>query len=179
MVPAPLGPVGLVLWTITGLILVRYLFRFIGNVLLRFKRPVEVTVSETGITLKSKLDVLGKTVRTQETHIPLTNLARAVREVKYPRLAIYAGLTALAIGTYFGVSLATDGARAGSPSLLGLGAGVFAAGVVIDLVFSTLLPGKAGKHRVIFVPRKGRKVAIRTADTSAADEALRSLSAAA
>lgn len=175
IVPAPMGPIALVLWTVTGLILLRYLFRFVANVLLRCKRPVEVQMGSAGVTLKSKLDVLGKTVRTQETHIPLTNLARAVREVRYPRLALYAGILALAVGTYFGVALVTDGARSGSPSLLALGAGVVALGVIVDLVFSILLPGKTGKHRVIFVPRRGRSYAVRIKDELAADEALATL----
>lgn len=175
IVPTPLGPVGLVLWTVSGLIVVRYLFRFVESVILRCRRPVEITVASAGVTFKSKLDVLGRTIRTEETHIPVGNLARAVREVRYPRLALYAGLTALAVGTYVGVSLATDGARAGSPSLLGLGAGVFVVGIVLDMVFSTLLPGKLGKHRVIFVPKSGRTYAVRIADESAADRALRAL----
>lgn len=179
IVPTPLGPVGLVLWTVSGLIVLRYLFRFVASVVLRCRRPVEITVASAGVTFKSKLDVLGRTVRTQETLIPLGNLARAVREVRYPRLALYAGLTALAVGTYAGVSLATDGARSGSPSLLALGAGVFAVGVVLDMVFSTLLPGKLGKHRVIFVPRSGRTYAVRVADESAADRALRALASSA
>ncbi len=175
LVPPPLGPLGLVLWTATGLILVRYLLRFIADVLLRRRRPVEITVASAGVTFKSKLDILGKTIRTRETHIPLSNLAHAVREVRYPRLALYGGLTALALGTYLGVALVTDGVQAGSPSLLGLGAGVFAAGVVIDMLFSTLIPGRAGTHRVIFVPRKGRAYAVRVRDEGAADKALRTL----
>ncbi len=175
IVPSPLGPVGLVISTVTGFILLRYLFRFVANVLLRFRRPVEIKLTPSGVSIESKLDVLGRTVRTEKTLIPLGNLARAVREVKYPRLSLYAGLLALSVGTFVGVSLATDGARAGSPSLLMLGAVIVVVGVALDMVFSTLLPGRTGQHRVLFVPRRGRTYAVRLVDDSAADRLLRTL----
>jgi hypothetical protein len=144
-------------------------------VLLRCRRPVELRVAGAGIRLQTELAVLGRTIRTREVHIPLANLSRAVREVRYPRLALYAGLVALGLGTFIGVSLATEGAIAGSPSLLGLGAGIFALGMAIDLVFASLLPSRRGQHRLILVPRSGRSWAIRVTDAAAADRALRVL----
>ena len=147
----------------------------IAQVLLRCRRPAELTVAQGGVTVETKLDVLGRTVRQQRLHIPVTNLARAVREARYPRLAMYAGLGALALGTFVGVSLVTDAVRAGSPSLLGLGAAIFAAGVVCDLILSSLWPTRRGQHRVLFVPRKGRTLAVSVEDAAAADAALRAL----
>lgn len=175
IVAAPLGPLGLFLWCASGLILLRYLGRFVARVLLRCRRPAELTVAGGGVTVDAKLDVLGRTVREQHLHIPVANLASAVREVRYPRLAMYAGLGALAVGTFVGVSLITDAARAGSPSLLALGAIIFGLGIACDLVLSSLWPTKKGEHRVVFVPRKGRTLALAVEDVSAADAALKTL----
>jgi hypothetical protein len=175
MVPAPLGPLGLVMWCVTGLILLRYLWRFVANVILRCKRPAEMKVGQTGVTLSYELSMLGRSLRTRETHIPKGQLAKAIREVRYPSLAWYAGLLALAVGTFVGVSFVTDGARAGSPSLLALGAAIFGVGVLVDLVFSSLLPAKQGRYRVLLVPRRGPTLALSCDDDGAARRALRVL----
>jgi hypothetical protein len=165
----------LLLLCVSGLILPLYLGRFVARVLLRARRPAELRVAEGGVTVASKLEVLGRTVRERQLHIPLGNLADARREVRYPRLAMYAGLGALAIGTYLGVSLVTDALRAGSPSLLAMGAAIFGLGVACDFVMSSLWPTRRGHHRLVVVPRKGRKLALAVEDPNAADRALRSL----
>ncbi len=172
LVPVPLGPVGLVLWSLSGLILVRYLLRFVANVILQRKRPADVTIAHDGVTLRSRLCLLGRTIRESDLHIPLANLAKAERQVRYPRLGLYAGLLALALGTYLGTWLVTDGARAGSPSLIGIGALIVASGVAIDFIFSTLLPAGRQKHRLVLVPRSGRAFALSTEDPDAAQRAL-------
>jgi hypothetical protein len=175
LVPVPLGPLGLVLQGVTGILLARYLWRFVARVILRCRRPAELALSPRAVTVKSTLDVLGRTVRQSETHIPIENLARAVREVRYPRLALYGGLTSLAIGTYLGVSLFVDGARVGSPSLIALGALIFAVGVIVDLVASSVMPTRRGRSRLIFVPRKGKRLALSPDDPSAAGALLAEL----
>jgi hypothetical protein len=175
IVPTALGPVGLFLWTVTGLILFRYLFRFIANVVLRCKRPAELTVVRSGVTVDTKLDVLGRTMRERAIHIPQDNLALVVRETRHPRLAMYAGLLALALGTFIGASLVTDGGRAASPSMLALGAAVFGLGVALDLVFANLIPAGRGQYRLVFTPRKGKALTVATQDEGAADKAVRRL----
>lgn len=172
VVSAPLGVVGLVLWSATGLILVQWAWRLFATALLRCRRPAELRVAVDGVTLSYQLTVLGRRVRERETHIPKDNLARAMREVRYPQLALYAGLLALALGTYLGASYVSDGALVGSPSLIALGAAMFGVGVAVDLVFSSLLPTRRGRHRLIIVPKKGRTLALRLADERDARRAL-------
>jgi len=179
MVLAPLGPLALVLWCASGLIVLRYAFRFVTNVLLRCKRPAELRVAASGVTVDAQLDVMGRTVRKKQTLIPLEGLARAERQVRYPRLPLYAGLLALAVGSYVGVMLVTDAVRAGSPQLLAFGALVFGVGVACDLVFSSLWRSRPGRYVLVFVPRKGRVLALETEDERAADAALARLAAAA
>ena len=175
LVSAPLGPVLFALGAVSGILVLRWLLRFVSRVLLRSKRPAQLTVQAAGITIDSSWSLLGRKLGSSQTHIPFTNLARAVREVRYPRLATYVGLVALALGTFVGVSLFTDGGRSGSPSLLALGAAVFGGGVLIELASSSVLPSRQGKHRLVFVPRRGRTIALSTEDAAAADAALRVL----
>jgi hypothetical protein len=94
---------------------------------------------------------------------------RAVREVRYPRIAFHAGLLALAAGSYVGVSSCVDGARAASPSLFAAGIGVVALGLAVDFALSVVAPGVTGTCRVVLVPRDGAKLCIGAVDVSRAD----------
>jgi hypothetical protein len=177
LVPPPLRGAGLVLWALTGLLIVRLAVRWLLRLVLRLRRPAELHLRADGLTLESTTVLLGRKLRQAEVIVPKSNLARASREIRYPRLALYAGLLSLCVGSYVGISLFVDGARAGSPSLLGLGAVVFGAGVLLDLLLSVILPGRQGKVRVVVTPRKGRAFALLTPDADAARAALRKLSA--
>ncbi len=174
--PFPLGMFGLVFGAATGLLVVRFMLREGARVLLRTERPVEVRVDGTGLTISSRLVMLGRTLKTEEVAIPFSNLAVLAREVKFPRLGLYAGLITLALGTFSGVSLMGDGARAGSPSLIALGAAVFGVGIALDMVLSSVGVGRGGRHHVLVVPRRGARMAIRVEDPRLADEALRAVS---
>ncbi|WP_437538309.1 hypothetical protein WME79_20270 [Sorangium sp. So ce726] len=170
--PPPRGPVALVLLAATGILLVMHVLRLAGRFLLRYRQPAALEVGTKGVTIRSRTELFGRTLRERETYIPVEALLRATREVRYPRLALYAGLVALGLGTYLGVSLLVDGARAGSPELLGMGALVFAFGAALDFGLSHLETATRGRCRVVLVPRKGPGVALAGIERDAADLAL-------
>ena len=172
LVPAPRGPVPLVLLAVTGLLLVFQFARLIGRLVLRYRRPAEVEVTPRGLTVRSRTQLFGRTLREGETHIPTEALLHATREVRYPRVGLYVGLISLGLGTYVGVSLFVDGARAGSPELLGIGALFLSLGATLDFAFSHLSARGRGRCRVIIVPRKGPALALGNADAALADAAL-------
>ncbi|AUX22769.1 hypothetical protein SOCEGT47_032790 [Sorangium cellulosum] len=172
LAPPPRGPVQLVLLAATGILLVIHLVRLAGRGLLRYRRPAALEISPRGVIVRSRTELFGRALREQETYIPVEALLRATREVRYPRLGLYAGLVALGLGTYLGVSLLVDGARAGSPELLGVGALVFAVGAALDFGLSHLETATRGRCRVVLVPRKGPSVALAGIDRAAADLAL-------
>ncbi len=175
LVPTPMHPVWLFLSCVTGFILLRWLWRFVYRMLLRARRPAAFSLEASGVKVTSDLQLLGKPMRKAEVVIPFDNLARAEREVRYPRLAVYAGLFMLAVGTFAGASIFTDGARSGSPSLMAIGAVVFGVGVVLDVLLNVFVPARQGKHRLLLVPRKGRALAIAVEDEKAADRLLQQL----
>ncbi|MGK3994036.1 hypothetical protein [Sorangium sp. So ce1024] len=170
--PPPRGPVALVLLAATGILLVMHAGRLAGRLLLRYRRPAALEVGPRGVTVRSRTELLGRALREQETYIPVEALLRATREVRYPRLGLYAGIVALGLGTYLGMSLLVDGARAGSPELLGMGALVFAFGAALDFGLSHLETATRGRCRVVLVPRKGPAVALAGLERGAADLAL-------
>jgi hypothetical protein len=171
----PRGPWLTALLAITGLLLIIELSRLVARYVLVFRRPTEVRLTAGGVELRGRTLMVGKLLREQVTVLPREGLVRVTREVRYPRLAMYAGLIALALGSYVGVSLVVDGLRAASPSMLGTGLLVALLGLGLDFVLSSLVPGLVGKSRVVFVPRRGAVICVTAVAPARADALLAEL----
>lgn len=172
MVPTPRGFVMTALLAVSGILFVVHAARFIARIALAYKRPTEVSLSDAGVRVKTRTEMLGRTLREREHVIVRSGLVRVVREVRYPRLAFYAGLLALVIGSYIGVRAFADGVRAASPSLLVVGLLIVAIGIGADFLLGTVLPGVRGRVRLAFVPRTGTVLCIGNIDARRADDAL-------
>lgn len=172
----PRGPVATFFMGLFGWLLVSHLARLIGRFALQYRRPAEVSITAQGIKVRSTTKLLGKVVRESETVIPLDGLARATREVRFPRLGTYAGLVALAIGSYVGVSWFIDGIRTASFSMATVGLLVVLAGVALDFALVSLLPGRKGRCRLVFVPRRGAATCVGWVNAVEADALLKGLS---
>ena len=175
IVPAPRGPVALIVLGFTGILAIMHLGRLLAQVALRYRRPAELRVTPKGLVIHTTTELLGRTLKERDIHIPIEALLRATREIRYPRLALYVGLGALALGSYLGISIFVDGARAGSPELLGIGLLLVVVGVGLDYVLSNIVPSTKRTCRVVFEPRKGASVALGRIDPVRADEALNRL----
>ena len=173
MVAAPRGFVVTTILAMTGILFVVHAARIAARLALAYRRPTEVSLSEEGVRVSTRTEMLGRVLREREHVIVRQGLVRVVREVRYPRLAFYAGLLALAIGSYIGVRAFTDGVRAASPSLLLTGLVIVALGIGADFVLGTVLPGTRGKCRVAFVPRTGKTLCVADVDMKAADAILK------
>jgi len=174
---APRSPVITTLLAFSGLLLVMHAIGLIARLALALDRPAEVTLRGGEIQVDSRTILLGRTLSEKRTVIAKSALARASREVRYPRAAFYAGLLALAIGSYFGIAMLVDGTRSASPSLLLTGLLVVAAGIAIDFVLRSIAPGLQGKCRLVFVPRQGPSICVFVKDSKTADDALATLAA--
>ncbi len=177
LAPAPRGAVLTTLLAVTGLLLVTGLARLLARFVLSYRRPADVTLSSAGVRIRTRTELLGRTLRDREITIGKDGLVRAAREVRFPRLGLYAGLLFLALGSYVGVGAVVDGVRSASPSVLLAGLGIVAAGIALDLGLSSLWPGARGKCRVVFLPRRGRALCLSGVDPQRADEALARLRA--
>ncbi len=173
MAPAPLAAPATALLAVTGVLLVLRVVPLLGRFVLAYKKPAQIVLSDDGgVRVRFRIEMLGRILRDRDVLIPRSGLVCATREVRYPRLAFYAGLLALAAGSYLGVSAFVDGVRSASPSLLAAGLAIVALGVALDFALSSVAPGARGCCRVLFVPRDGRKLCIGGVDVRRADALL-------
>ncbi len=165
-------------WTailgLTGILAVVWLVKLLGRYALAFKRPAAVRLTSRGLELDHRTEMLGRVLRDRETLVPIDNVAKVTREVRYARAGLYAGLFALAIGLYAGISLFVDGVRVpgSSPSLLGMAFVLVVVGLGVDFGLSSLSDSARGKCRLVVEPRKGKRLCIATLDPSTADAML-------
>ncbi len=175
--PAPRGVVVTTLLALTGIVLVLHVLRFIGRIAFRYRTPATLRLTERGLELAHRTELLGRVLRDRETIVPLQNLARVTREVRFARAGLYAGLLALVLGSYLGVGLFVDGLRVpgGSGSLLGMGALIIVMGLVVDFGLTALSDSVRGRCRIVVEPRRGRALAVGTLDPAQADRMLTSI----
>jgi hypothetical protein len=172
----PRGPLLTAFLAMTGVLLVIEAASLVGRYVLGFQRPAEVKLTPGGLEVRGRTLMLGRLLREHSTVIPREGIVRITREVRYPRLAMYAGLIALAIGSYLGVGLVVDGVRAASPSMLGTGLVIAMLGLGLDFAFSSLVPGLGGRTRVVLVPRRGGILCVSLVDPASADQLLNKMS---
>jgi len=175
MTAAPRGPLATGVLAITGILLVIEIAKLVARYVLVLRRPAEVRLTASGIEIRGRTLMVGKLLLERATVIPRDGLVRVTREVRYPNLAMYAGLIALALGSYIGVGLVVDGVRAASPSMLGTGLLIALIGLGLDFVLSSLVPGLEGKSRVVLVPRRGPAVCVTAVNPARADALLAEL----
>ncbi|MBX3128756.1 MAG: hypothetical protein KF718_18695 [Polyangiaceae bacterium] len=174
LLSAPPGPVAHVLLTITGISFLLGVGRAFCRFALAYRRPAELKLSERGLEVSSHTELLGKVLRRHALVVPLSNLAQISREVRFARAGLFAGLFALALGTYVGMGLVVDGARVPgtSPSLLGIGLLIILLGIGLDFGLSFLANGARGRCQIVVQPRKGRRLCVGRLEPSAADAML-------
>lgn len=176
LAPWPRGSVWTVLLTVTLILPIVALGRAFARRVLRLRRPVELELSGTTLTLKTRTELMGKTLREHVRVWDRAALARAGRELRYASLPTYVGMVSLLIGSYVGLRLVLDGLRGGSPPYLAAGVGVLVLGLVVDWL-STRAPSRDPERcRLVLETHRGERVAIADVDRRAADSVLRDLS---
>jgi hypothetical protein len=177
LAPAPHGPVVTALLTVTLLLFALHAGRLIGRFAFSYRKPARLRLSARGLELEQRTEMLGKVLRDRSVLVPLTNLARITREVRYARAGMYAGIAALVIGSYLGMGLLIDGLRVpgGSGPLIGLAVLLMVLGLVIDFALSALSDPARGRCRLVVVPRKGRTLCISALDPKLTDAMLESV----
>jgi len=172
LVTAPRNPAITVALAVTGILFVSSIVRLAAKLALGYRRPADVTLTAGSVRIRSRTLILGRSIRERDVVLARPGLARAIREVRYPRAAFYAGLFFLAVGSLFGVRTFIDGVRAASPSLLFYGVAIVAAGIGLDFILATVGRQQPGKCGVVFVNRDGSAVSVRGVDAGEADRAL-------
>lgn len=175
--PPPRGPLLTTLLAVTLLLFILQVVRVIGRYAFGYRRPAAIRLGPQGLELSQRIELMGRVLRDRATIVPLSNLSRVTREVKYARAGLYVGLGALTLGTYFGTGFFVDGVRVpgGSWPLLGLAALFVVAGLCVDFVLSTGADALRGRCRVVVVPVRGPTVCVGSLDPQRADSLLSAL----
>jgi hypothetical protein len=149
----------------------------IARFALAYRRPATLRIGPEGLELKHRIELMGRVLRDRATLVPLSNLSRVTREVRFARVGLYAGLCALVVGTYFGVGLIVDGVRVpgGSPPLLGMAVTCIIVGLGLDFLLSTAADSARGKCRIVIVPQTGQHLCVGSLDPVSADAMLTSI----
>ncbi len=169
LLPTPRGPVATTLLALSGILFLTRGLRAFARLALGYRRPAAVVIAEDSVRISTRVEMLGRVLRAREMIVPRAGLVRAQRDIRFPRVAFYVGLIALFLGSAVGMGIFTDGVRAASPSLLGVGLLVAGLGVGLDFFFSSWRPSSNGACRLTFVPRRGRALSIGGVDPTAAD----------
>jgi hypothetical protein len=177
LLPTPLGSVWTAVLALTTILGVYRLARLVLKLAFGYARPAAFTLTERGLELTYRVELLGKVLRERTQLVPLANLSSLTREVPYPRAGLYAGLAALVLGTYFGSGLFIDALSGASGQLALMAATVIVAGLAIDFVLSSGLDGVSGRCRLLVEPRKGRAIYLGAIDSALADAMLASVTA--
>jgi hypothetical protein len=172
--PAQFGPVVTVALAMTFVLFAWQAVRLVGRLAFAYRRPASFRLTERGLELTHHVELLGRVLRERSTLIPLSNIVRVTREVRYARAGLYAGLASLVLGTYFGTGLFVDGMRVpgGSAPLVGLAVAFVVAGLLLDFVLSGAEDSLRGQCRLLVVPSRGRPLCLGRVDPSRADEML-------
>lgn len=176
LAPPPRSWALTVIYALCGWLLIRGIASVIGQYVLGLKKDARLELTQSGLEIKGKIALLGKQLKDVSAVYPTGGLAVVSRDVRYPGLPIYAGLAALLIGTYAGVSFVSWGVQSASPRLLGYGILALALGVVVDFVLVSLLPGARGRCRMVVTPKNGNQVCVAGLDIQGADRLLSDLS---
>ncbi len=171
LAPPPRHPALTIVLALTGVLFFVAAVRLVGRLALAYRRPAELRVSERGVEVAYRTELLGRVLRDRSTLVPLANVRRLTREVRFARFGLYAGLVAVCIGSYLGMGLLVDGARVPgtSPPLLGMGLLIIGVGVALDFGLSLLGDAARGRCRVLVEQNKGPSFCVGAVDRDRTD----------
>jgi hypothetical protein len=179
LLPTPFGQFTTAVLALTLVLGAFQLVRLVARLAFGYRRPASFTLTERGLELTYRVELLGRVLKERTLLVPLANLASVTREVQYPRAGLYAGLAALVIGTYFGMGLFVDALRVpgGSSSLMAMAVALVVAGLAIDFLLSSGIDGMRGRCHVLVEPRKGKPICLGATDAVQADAMLAGITA--
>lgn len=144
---------------VTGVALLGWALRGL-LALIGARREVDLRIANGGIELEERTRAFGRVLRQTKTSFTFPGVRSVMREVRFPRLHLYAGAIALALGVLVGGTWIFDGVRGGDFRLAALGAGVLLLGAVLDLVLDVLVPAQRGRVSVELAADRGRRVRV-------------------
>lgn len=176
---APRGPLATALAAFTGWMFVRHLLASLGRFVLGYRAQAQLNVTERGLEIQEQTSILGRKLRERTRIIALQTVRSLSREVRYARAGLYAGLAALAVGSFVGMRLFVDGMRApgfSSPTVL-MGLLIVLAGIGLDFACANWLKVSRSQCRLLIETVRGRGLYLRCEEPAKVNSVLLALAA--
>lgn len=168
-------------WTVVlalcGALFVLRALRLLARWVLSRRVVANVRLDAQGLQLIQQTTLLGRQVHERQILIPLSNLSRVERVARFARSGFYAGLIALALGSFIGIQLMIEGLR-GAPAAVELvlwGTGVMALGVILDFGLVSLWGEARAQCRLRIVTLDGARLEVSSLDPPLVDALLAAL----
>jgi hypothetical protein len=176
--PRPHSALGWTVMALTGLLFLNRFGVAMGRLVLMRRSPATFWLSERGLELVVRHEMLGRRLKERRILLPIDTIRSVEREVRFPRLGLYAGLTALTLGTLLGTRLFVDGLRVAGLSfpLLAMGLGLVLVGILLDMALSGAGESLRGRCRVVIKTRRGPGWSIGDLEAQRVDPLLTELS---
>ena len=177
--PRPRHSAVVAILAITTLLFISRATRGLLRQTLGYRRPARLVLSSQGLELSSRHELLGRVTKERKQIVPLAEIRQVLREVRYPRLGLYAGLSALTIGTLLGTRVFIDGLRVAGLSfpMIAWGALLVLGGLALDLLMTGLSDRAKGKCRLIVRTRGAGSFSLGSLNPAEVDSLLERLAA--
>jgi hypothetical protein len=153
---------------LTGIALVGWALRGL-LALVGARREVCLRLSGPGLEIEERTRAFGRVLRSRRTTFAFAGIRSVEREVRYPRLHLYVGAIALALGVLVGGIWIFDGVRGGDFVLAAIGAALLLGGAVFDLTLDVLVPAQRGRVTLEVSAERGQHVRVAGLDLTSAD----------
>jgi hypothetical protein len=161
-----------ILLTVTLVLFVSSVLRLFARYALSYRKPATLRLGPQGLELSSQTLLLGRVLRNRSLRIPLSGLGSLTREVRYSGAGLYAGLFALAVGTYYGTGRFVEWLRVREADLFAVALLSLLLGLSLDFLLTSVAHSVRGRCRVVVVPLRGRSLCIGSLDVERADALL-------
>ncbi|MFO0666370.1 MAG: hypothetical protein U0174_20615 [Polyangiaceae bacterium] len=138
------GPVATAFLAVSGILPALALLELVARLALKYRRSATATYDGHAFVMETHTELLGKTLRKERWFAGSDVLLR--RQERHPQLALYVGIGAVLVGSYWGIRLVWDGVRSASLSVVAFGILFLVAGLALDYVLLHFAP----KGRVRF-----------------------------
>jgi len=168
-------PSGLVkvLFGLTGISLVIYLGRFVLRWVLGLKQNGRLVIEGGVVSMEEKTRFVGREVRNSHEQFSSPDVLSVRLEKRYPYLLTLLGLICLGLGVIAGIILLLDGVQGEFTPWIVSGVGLLMAGVILDLVFTTLAASMPGQAALIFHLPGKRELRLVGCDITRAEKVVR------
>jgi hypothetical protein len=173
----PSGSARTAISAFTGWLLVRQVWSWMVRIVFAYRTFAEIRLTEKGLEVREHKSLLGRQFREKTSLIALRNVRHLTREIRYARSGTYAGLAALAMGSFLGMRLFVDGLRVPgmSGSLLWLGLAVVVGGLSLDFLLVNWLDAKRGQCRFVIIADRGPGLCLTGVESARVDAVLSAL----